>query len=862
MNNLSLKTRIALAVSFLFVIFVAAMSYFTLMYFEREFKKTLSGQQFLLISSLADNIDDKLKLAHGTLIGAAAKIPPDVLNDADRVQHFLDSKAGLLSIFDNGLFLLSKEGELIAESPYLPNRRGRDISFREFFKMTVSTGEPHISTPYLSTHNPGHPAIMLTVPIFDKHGKLAAILGGSFDLMGENFLENLSHAQIGQSGYLYLYGRDRTLIIHPDKSRIMKQASPYGTNKLFDRALTGFEGSGETVNSRGVDMLASYKHLKATDWILAANYPLAEAYAPLYKAKRYFVVVTITGMVVVLLTVWFLMRRLTAPLLAITKHVEELTAKTDEHKLISIDSHDEIGTLAHVFNNMVMELDREHRDLQERELNFKALADNANIGILIASDTGTHLYANRQASEISGYNINELLESGIDKLAHADELQRISGRFNGELVQERIRGPWETAIIRKNGMSVPIEFTAAMTVWRGNPANLITFRDITERKQAEDALRESEVRYRRLLESVTDYIYSVQVENGRPVASSHGHACIALTGYTSEEYAADPDLWFRMVHEDDHQAVIDQATTVLSGKGVPSLEHRIIRKDGQVRWIRNKPVPHYDHQGGLIAYDGLVSDITERKQAEIEVQKLNAELEQRVRERTAELEASNRELETFCYSVSHDLRTPLRSIDGFSKILLEEYSGKMDDAGKEYQKRICSAALRMGDLIDALLNLSRVTRTELRRDTIDLSALVSEITNELQLHEPTRQAEFVIAENAHAKGDPRLLRTVLENLLGNAWKFSSKRPCAKIEFGVCNADSESSYYYVRDNGAGFDMRYINKLFGTFQRLHGVSEFEGTGIGLATVQRIIQRHGGRIWAESELGKGAVFYFTFE
>jgi len=304
-------------------------------------------------------------------------------------------------------------------------------------------------------------------------------------------------------------------------------------------------------------------------------------------------------------------------------------------------------------------------------------------------------------------------------------------------------------------------------------------------------------------------------------------------------------------------ALLDRA---LTGETVETGERQYrVDASGRAGWVEIMYTPLRDIDDAITGVIGIVRDVTEQKRAEQEIQQLNAELERRVAQRTAELEAANRELEAFTYSVSHDLRAPLRGMDGFSQILLEDYAAILDDQGKDYLNRVRAASQRMALLIDDLLKLSRVTRSELRQQRVNLSELARTVMAELESEEPERSASVTIEEGMAVQGDKQLMQLVLENLLGNAWKFTHEVSDAAIEFGTMEIDGERSYF-VRDNGAGFDMAYGDKLFQPFQRLHTEEEFPGTGIGLATVQRIINRHGGKVWAEGTVDDGAVFYFT--
>jgi PAS domain S-box-containing protein len=446
---------------------------------------------------------------------------------------------------------------------------------------------------------------------------------------------------------------------------------------------------------------------------------------------------------------------------------------------------------------------------------------------------------------------------------HDDQGELIGGVIVFRDISQRVRAEAELRSARAD-----LERRVEARTHELTQANLALQEEVRERSRAARALRESEERFRSLIESIRDYAIYMLDAAGRIGTWNLGAQ--RIHGFQSEEILGRPvaDLY-----PEEDRAEVEESLQQARKTGSIHTERWQLRRDGTRFWAETVLTALRDEDGGLVGFARLTRDLTERRLAEEAVRRsetryrrLSEQLEQRVEERTHQLEAANRELtglnrelEAFSYSVSHDLRAPLRSIDGFSRALLEDYGEALEPQAVDYLDRVRRAAQRIGSLIDDLLLLSRVTRADLREETINLSGMAREILDELKAADPGRNVEWEIAEGLTALGDRHLIRLALENLLGNAWKFTSRRPVARIEVGATERDGES-FFFIRDNGAGFDPERVDRLFRPFSRLHDSEEFEGTGIGLATVQRILHRHGGRIVAEGQPEKGATFYFN--
>jgi PAS domain S-box-containing protein len=489
------------------------------------------------------------------------------------------------------------------------------------------------------------------------------------------------------------------------------------------------------------------------------------------------------------------------------------------------------------------------------ENKFRSLFDSSSDGIMIADFAGHCLEANETARMKLQYGRDELA------LMPFRDINSPEFRCKYDEIINKLPGSgfmsYETEHITKTGQIIPVEVNAKVIDYNKSKAILNIARDITERKRAEAALRESNA----YLENLINYANApIIVWDPQFRITRFNRAFEFLTGRSEAEALGQSlEILFPPALSSHSMALIHNT---LTGERWETVEIEILHRDKSTRTVLwNSATLFAPDNRTPIATIAQGQDITGRKRAEQEIRKLNEELEKRVWNRTVQLESANKELEAFAYSVSHDLRAPLRGIDGWSLALFEDYKAQLDKRACQYIERVRSETQRMGQLIDDLLQLSRVTRSPIQRDTVNLSELAQSIVEHLREAFSARRFDISIEPGLTVMGDARLLEIVLNNLFNNAFKFTGKLELTRIEFGRTIIDGRQ-VFFIRDNGAGFDMAYSKKLFGAFQRMHKQTEFPGTGVGLATVQRIIHRHAGRIWADARVDQGATFYFTID
>lgn len=858
----SIKTRLIAAMSFLMIIIAAVIGYVILSYFEAETKKLIGEQQFLTVSLLASEIEDKLTAAHDDVIGLSKLIKPEHLHNPDAAQDLIDNYAFLNVTLSNTFVLLDKKGILVAESPMQSiERRGQVFDYREYFAATLSTRKPYVGKPYFSSRHQ-HPVVTLTAPVFDSTGEIIGVFGGSIDLLTDNVFNRLVHMKSGKEGYFYLIASDRNLILHPDRSRLLSGDIPVGSNALLERAIEGFEGTGETINSRGLEAITSFKHLKIRDWIIGANYLKTEAYAPIYRARKTLALVLAGIVVLVTAVVWYWLNWLTLPLLGLTHHVEGIAGKKGEDRLLRVASPDEIGRLAEAFNRMVVELDAQQQALRESELKYRRIVDTANEGIWLVDRDGRILFVNDQMAKMIGYRVEEMVGREEKDFVREEELPdhfiKIENRRKG------LAEHYERPLRCRDGRMLWTRISATPIFDSehrfGGSFAMVT--DITDRKEAQEAIHGILHRFHTILSQLFIGVLVVtednRVEYVNPTfcdqfAVMEPPSCLIGSGI-DEILAKTLPMYADPAGE---QARIRE----LVARRERVLEEEILLRDGRVLLRDFIPVSIDGSQSGRLWQH---RDVTERRREELELKRLEERLQ-----RAEKMEA----LGTLAGGVAHDLNNVLGIVVGYSELLF----GKLDESSPAafYVAQIQKGGEKAGAIVQDLLTLTR--RGVSNRQVVNFNTIVKDCRDSPEFvrltcdHPEARFETDLEADLLNIAGSPVHLGKSFMNLAWNAYEampgggiLSVRTRNQYLDKPISGYDEvkEGDYVVVSvsDTGEGIASTDLKRVFEPFytKKVMGRS---GTGLGLAVVWGTVKDHHGYINVESEEGKGTTFTLYF-
>ena len=909
MKPITLKTKVTVFFPLSVTIALFGLLLLILNLLQGYIKESISNQQFQMVSILADEIDHKFAEAHKPLQALASKITPGIISDPEEALAFLLERTESTWLFDNGMFLFDGSGHMVAELPLGVSRTGTDFSGREYLKVTITTKNSFISDPYISSQPHHHPAIMLTVPILDSDGKIIAVLGGSIDLLKANFIGGLTQRKIGKTGYLYLVDANRTMIVHPDQSRIMKQDFPPGANLLMDRALKGFEGTGETVNSRGLKTLTTFKHLKSKEWIIGANFPLNEAYLPVNRVRNIFI---LSLSLLSLMMFWFMrgyLKRLTAPVIQLTSHVKNLDSKLGDDRFFPVVAEGEIATLGQAFNELVRETDQQKLRLKEdlrrheradaqlqRQNEYLHALHETTLGLIKRLDVNSVLQAIVARSgrlvgtehcflylvNSAGTELNMVYQSGIyDSLVHhpIKPGEGLSGRVwaTGEplriddysIWQGRLPGSDRDVLHAMAGVPLKVgddvigvlglAIVGSSTVFSDQQIEvLVQFGELAslalenarlnEESQRELAERKrAEEHLRKLSVAVEQNPSSIVITDTSGIIEYVNPHFTELTGYRLEEVVGQNSDILKF-GEAGAEANRLQWDTILAG-GEWRGEFHSRKKDGDLYWEQVLIAPIRDENGTISHFIAIKEDITERKQLEVQLrhsQKMDA-------------------VGQLAGGIAHDFNNILTAIVGYASIV--QINLPADSSLKRTAEQISATAERGANLTQGLLAFSRKQPANLV--VVDLNEVINRVHQLLQR---------LICEDIHleinldrnelpVQVDCGQIEQVLMNLATNARDalphggsivIRSEAVTVDSDFVLARGFGRPGRYALltfTDNGEGMEEETVKHIFEPFYSTKELGK--GTGLGLSIVYGIIKEHNGYIICHSTVGLGTIF-----
>jgi two-component system, cell cycle sensor histidine kinase and response regulator CckA len=843
---------------YLMALIVALPAAGIILFYGMKLRETAIAAAIQETRKISDGIANEQQHAASSaeqLMTALSQLPDIRNHDAAKTQKILAEILKISPLYLN----ISVAGPCGIVWASAVTTRPVSIADRRYFRNALTTGRL-ASGEYIVSRMASKPTLNLCYPYKNDSGVIEGFLSVAFNL--EALGQSLSIARPGKYRYTLLDHRGIILARYSD-------AETYAGKLDLPEMIRNMQGPSDEGSFVGIGVdgerrFITFRKLRlkdeATPYLyVRAGIPVATVVAQANSLLLRNLLLFASSLVCALLVAWLLAKHSIMDRVALLQETSRRLAGGDLQARFSDDiSGGELGELGRAFNEMAIQLEtreggrsRAERALRESENRYRSLFDNSLFGIVTIGTDNKFLRVNEAFCELLGYRESEL--AGVRNFAevtHPDDVAESVEKHQSMIRGEFPRYTIEKRYITKSGSVVRVVcFVEGIYSKEGGfLGNIACILDTTELKQSQERMR---LYFERQIVgmAITAPDKSWLQTNVR---------LRQMLGYTAPELSRQ--TWETLTHPDDLEKSLFLFNRMLSGAiNEYVIGKRYLRKDGSWMDFFISICCVRKEDGSVDYVLALYDDITQRKRVEQEIETLQANLELRVQERTAELETAVSEQESFSYSVSHDLRSPLRHINSYLGILQEEFSGALPEEAHDYLRRARAASVKMGQLIDDLLELARVSRFKLVKETVDLSALAAGVIHVLRENDPARVADIRITPGLTAQGDKILVGLVLENLLGNAWKYSARRECTRLELGVQGAGREKAFF-VRDNGTGFDMTYQDKLFGAFQRLHG-EEYEGTGIGLATVKRIMERHGGSVWADAELDAGATFYFKF-
>ncbi len=899
----------------LFFPLTVAISLFCLLFLMQQLlqgylKESISNQQSQVVSIVAEGIDRELMLAQKQLLLLAKKISPSLISNPDEALKFLQERTELAEYFDNGIFLFDAKSRIVAEIPLGLSRVGKDFSYRDYLKITIATKIPLISDPFISSQSHGKPVVMLTAPILDSNGNVLAVLSGSLDLMGKNFLEGVSKRKIGRTGYLFLLDTKRMMIVHPDKNRILKQDIPVGANLLLDRAINGFEGTGETVNSRGLHTLTTFKRLKAKEWIIGANFPLAEAYQPVYQIRSIFLVVIPLLVLAIFLFMRHYLKRLTDPILQLASHVENLPGKTGgDDRIFAVSGETEITILSQAFNDLVRETDQQ-RLLLEKELEKHVRADEllhrqneylqalheTTLGLISGLDVASVLQAIvLRAGRLVGtehcflYLVNSAktemdmwYRSGIYESLSSDPIRPgdgicgkvwVSGKplsiADYNLWGGRLPAPDRNILHAMAGVPIKVgdevfgvlglvflesgAFFSEQQMQALEQFGELASLALENARLNEESQRELSER-KRVEENLRKLSVAVE-QNPASIVITDTFGNIEyvnphfsrLTGYSFAEVVGQNPSILKTGETATEQYRTLWQTIASGGEWRGEFHNR--KKNGELYWEQALISPIRDDNGLITHYIAIKEDITDRKQLESQLQ------------HSQKMDAIGQ----LAGGIAHDFNNILTAIVGYATII----QLKLPDESplRKNAEQITATAERGASLTQGLLAFSRKQTSQ--RVTVDLNEIIKRVHQLLlrliseDIHLDIQLDPQTLSISADSGRIEQVLMNITTNArdampLGGSIVITTETITIDSAFVLNKGFGKPGRYVLftcRDNGEGIDEEDLKHIFEPFYTTKEIGK--GTGLGLAIVYGIIKEHNGYTTCHSTVGQGTVF-----